>query len=202
MARAGELDLEGLAPILGLLLVGYVLLNYYRDAEATGGASFPGTAPGDPLLDEGLDILDPMQVSPAGVAAIQKREGPPALTPKPDAGNEVIGYGHTIQPGENYSAGINKIQSFSLLQTDLAQTASVINGALMQPVTQNQFDALASLEYDIGAKAFRNSTVVKNINAGNYSGAAQAFALFNKSQGSVNSGLVARRTDEQQQFNS
>ena len=69
------------------------------------------------------------------------------------------------------------------------------------PVNQNQFDALVSLDYNIGVGNFKSSSVVKNLTAGDFAAAAQSFALWNKSGGQVSQGLVNRRNMEIDLFN-
>ncbi len=51
------------------------------------------------------------------------------------------------------------------------------------PLTQNQFDALVSLIYNIGEGNFASSTLLKMLNAGNYRGAADQFLVWDKSKG-------------------
>ena len=65
---------------------------------------------------------------------------------------------------------------------------------------QNQFDAMASLMFNIGETAFANSTVLRKHNAEDFAAAGRAFHLFNKAKGKVNDGLVARRADEARQY--
>jgi lysozyme len=50
------------------------------------------------------------------------------------------------------------------------------------PVTQNQFDALTSLTYNIGKgkEGFGGSTLLKLLNQGDYKGAAEQFHRWNK----------------------
>ncbi len=64
------------------------------------------------------------------------------------------------------------------------------------PTTQNQFDALVSLCYNIGIKALRGSTVMRKHKAGDYLGAARAFVMWNKNDGQVMRGLTRRRLAE------
>ena len=73
----------------------------------------------------------------------------------------------------------------SLLETDTAP---------------HEFDALVSLAFNIGTPRFRTSTVLRCHNAGDRAGAARAFHLWNKAQGSVNQGLVNRRAKEAAQY--
>lgn len=72
---------------------------------------------------------------------------------------------------------------------------------LITPNTaQNEFDAILSLVFNIGVSNFVTSTVRRCHNKGDKAGAARAFHLFNKAQGSVNAGLVNRRADESAQY--
>jgi hypothetical protein len=48
--------------------------------------------------------------------------------------------------------------------------------------------------------AFSNSTVVKRLNNGNYTGAAEALTWWNKAGSKVVNGLVNRRADEKKLF--
>jgi hypothetical protein len=68
------------------------------------------------------------------------------------------------------------------------------------PLTQNQFDALVSLVYNIGQTAFSNSTLLKKLNAKDYQGAADQFLRWNKGGGKVMKGLVRRREAERALF--
>jgi lysozyme len=71
-------------------------------------------------------------------------------------------------------------------------------------VTQNQFDALVSLTYNIGVGAIGGSTLIKKLNAKDYKGAAEQFLVWNK--GRVNGvlqvipGLTNRRIKEKAYF--
>ena len=48
------------------------------------------------------------------------------------------------------------------------------------PLTQNQFDALYSLCFNIGETNFKKSTVVRKLNEKDYQGAADAILMWNK----------------------
>ena len=73
---------------------------------------------------------------------------------------------------------------------------AVTTGVGDAPTTQNQFDAMVSLCYNIGAGNFRKSTVLREHRSANYSQAAKAFLMWNKAGGKVLNGLVARREAE------
>ena len=67
-------------------------------------------------------------------------------------------------------------------------------------ITQNMFDALVSLAYNIGTGALADSSIIRKLKAGDKLGAANAFRLYNKSGGQVLKGLVNRREEERKIF--
>lgn len=69
------------------------------------------------------------------------------------------------------------------------------------PVNDNQFGAMLSLTYNIGITAFTHSTLLKLLNQGDTQGASQQFLVWNKSGGKYVQGLMNRREDEQNLFN-
>lgn len=192
--------------LLTLLLIGagaFAFIYWARNSQAAaaeaGGLNFESTAPAGGVIDQAANILLPMEVSSAGAAFIAANEGFVA-TP---SGEGTIGYGHTIRAGEQFNTPMTQREAVTLLGNDLngaGGVADTINRTVMVPLSQSQFDALASLCYNIGAGAFANSTLVTDLNNYDYQSAADQFAAWNISQGRVNSGLVARRGREQQLF--
>ncbi|MNW08143.1 Lysozyme RrrD [compost metagenome] len=59
---------------------------------------------------------------------------------------------------------------------------------------------MTSLAYNIGAKAFASSTLLRKFNAGDKAGAAAEFPRWNRAGGRVMNGLTNRRLDEQRVF--
>lgn len=142
----------------------------------------------------------PMVISDYGRSFIKKEEGL-TLTIKNDAGHPEIGYGHDIQPGENIRGPINENTANAIFDNDMDETEGVLNSAIEVPVTQNQFDALGSIEFNIGDDAFRKSRLLRLLNSKDYAGASREFSKWVHSQGALNSTLVGRRGREQQMFN-
>lgn len=62
--------------------------------------------------------------------------------------------------------------------------------------TQNQFDALMSFIYNVGAANVAKSTLLRKHIAGDYKGAAKEFARYNRANGRVLAGLIRRRAAE------
>lgn len=115
------------------------------------------------------------------------------------AGVWTIGYGHTggdVWPG----LVITKEWAEWLLEEDLKRFEANVSGYVRVDLTQDQFDALVSFTYNVGAEAFKNSTLLKKLNAGEYEEAADQFLRWNKSKGKVLAGLTNRRKKERALF--
>lgn len=121
----------------------------------------------------------PMKVSDHGINLIKTFEQLRLKAYRDVAGHWTIGYGHLIQSNEHFIS-ITPEQANELLEHDLAPVATALNSAVTVPLTQCQFDALASLVFNIGISAFKTSTLLKLLNAGNYSGAASQFLRWDK----------------------
>lgn len=139
-----------------------------------------------------------MQVSPKGRAAIVRREGGFVLHAYYDTeGVLTIGAGHTgrmAPPPVVSGMTITQDQAEAFLEADLAPVEACLNG-LDVPLGQNQFDALASLAFNIGLERFGSSTLVKELKGANYAAAAQQILLWDKPHS-----IEARRVSEQMQF--
>lgn len=147
-----------------------------------------------------------MQTSSAGRAAIMQREGV-VLTayPDPATGGEpwTIGVGHTSAAGPSKvtkGMKITRAEADQILSRDLRTFEAAVNSAVRVPLSQNEFDALVSLAFNIGSGAFKKSTLVRKLNAGDRKGAADQFLVWNKAGGKVLKGLVNRRKSERLQF--
>jgi lysozyme len=139
-----------------------------------------------------------MKISDAGLELIKSFEGLYLKAYLCPAKVWTIGYGHTlgVMPGDV----ITKDQAEALLRKDLEQFEAVVNRSVSVPITQAQFDSLVSLCYNIGAKAFVTSTLLKKLNAGDYAGAAAEFEKWNKAGGVILPGLAKRRKKERELF--
>lgn len=142
-----------------------------------------------------------MNISSNGVQFIANFEGLRLTAYKavPTEKYYTIGYGHygsDVRQGQT----ITKAKALSMFQNDLKTYVNGVNNSVKVSLTQNQFDALVSLCYNIGVGAFRSSSLVARLNRGDYLGAASEFLLWNKSGGRVLQGLVRRRAAEKALF--
>lgn len=117
-------------------------------------------------------------------------------------GLPTVGIGHLIKAGESYGVGksITLEESRRLFAEDSQWAKNAVNRVVLVPLTQNQFDALCSLCFNIGERAFKNSTMVKKINLLDYKGAARAFLSWVYANGKVSKGLMNRRVKEKALF--
>jgi lysozyme len=116
-----------------------------------------------------------------------------------DARGWSIGYGHYMGPVATQTK-ISLEDALQLLQNDVSLAAYQVAQNVSVPLTQNEFDALCSLAYNIGGGAFASSTLVRLLNSGDKAGAAAQFSRWNQSQGVVLGALVDRRAQEQNVF--
>jgi lysozyme len=75
-----------------------------------------------------------------------------------------------------------------------------VDALVLVDLSAPQMAALASLAYNIGINAFRASTLLRKLNAGDTSGAAREFDKWTRGGGRVLPGLVKRRADERRLF--
>ncbi len=117
------------------------------------------------------------------------------------AGVWTIGYGHTgadVQPGQAITAA----QADALFVSDIARFEKSVSALFADTeLTQNQFDALVSLSWNIGALDRKAPSLVSRVKADPADPAIRAeFVKYSNARvgGKLKqlSGLVARRTDE------
>jgi lysozyme len=115
------------------------------------------------------------------------------------AGKLTIGYGHT---GADVKTGmtITAAEADALLSRDLIAAEMAVSGAVTVPISENQFSALVSFVFNLGAGNFCGSTLLKKLNANDIFGAADEFPRWNKVNGQVLAGLTRRRNAERTLF--
>jgi lysozyme len=148
-----------------------------------------------------------IRTSAAGRKAIAVREGNILTAYLDSVGVLTIGVGHTTAAGPpvvKKGMKITAAESDEILTRDLNGVEADIVRLVKVPLNQNQFDALVSLVFNIGGGAFGGSTLLKKLNARDYSGAADQFLLWDK--GTIGGkkvplkGLTTRRQAERKQF--
>ena len=134
----------------------------------------------------------------AGLDLIKQYEGCRLAAYRCAAGVWTIGYGHTA--GVHSGMTITQAQADAYLQQDIAKFEGYVNNPTYVPITeqlnQNQFDALVSFAFNLGAGNLRK--LCKGRTAAQI---AQAMTQYCKANGKVLAGLRRRRAAEQALFN-
>lgn len=178
-------------------------INAIKQFQIDNGLVSDGVA--GPLTQAKLaaPVTKQMTTSPAGRKLLSVREGNKLKAYQDSIGVWTIGVGHTAAAGLPHpKAGmtITAAESDFILSRDLVQFENGVNKAITVPMSQNEFDALVSLAFNIGLGNFSSSTLVKKMNAGDKTAAADQFLVWNKAGGKVIKGLTTRRKAERAQF--
>lgn len=150
-------------------------------------------------------LWQPTRTSPAGEAVLHHFEGfrhDAYLCP---AGVWTIGYGNTrYEDGSPVRKGdrVTKGRGAELFRNILKGFEDKVSTLVKVDLTQGQFDALVSFAYNVGTGALAKSTLLRKLNSGDYSGAADEFLRWNKAGGRVLAGLTRRREAERELFKS
>lgn len=94
-----------------------------------------------------------------------------------------IGHGSTEYPnGEPIKLGdkIDRKTADLYLQHDLDKFKVGMSKCITAPLSQNEFDAMLSLTYNIGSSAFCSSSIPRKLNAGYYKEACLTILQFDK----------------------
>lgn len=145
-----------------------------------------------------------MKTSANGRKVITEFEGCVLKAYLCSAGVLTIGVGHTSAAGAPVVAKgmvISKAEADEILTRDLGIFEAVVNRLVRVNLNQNQFDALVSFVFNLGEGNFSKSTLLRKLNAGDYAGASDQFAVWNRAGGKVLTGLTKRRRAEATLFN-
>jgi lysozyme len=130
-----------------------------------------------------------MKTNESGLALIRQFESCRLKAYKCPAGVWTIGYGwtHGVKPTDQWT----QAQAEEMLVKGLDQYENAVQSAIgAHSTTSNQFSALVSICYNIGAGNFVKSSMLRHHKAGD------AFLLWNKAGGKVLNGLTKRRQAE------
>jgi len=145
-----------------------------------------------------------MKIGQAGLSLIKEFEGCKLLSYKCPAGVWTIGIGSTRYadgtPVKANQALPNEGAALMLLTKTVAAYEHTVNTVGVE-LTQNEYDALVSLCYNIGSGNFVSSTLVKMLKAGEpKSEVAKQFLRWDKAGGKPLAGLTRRRNAEAELF--
>ena len=151
-----------------------------------------------------------MQLSDEGLALLKSLEGVEREPYRDSAGLLTVGCGHLLTKDE-LSAG--KIQCgetiirwkdgpltddeiTALLNEDTGWAEACVEACVHVPLSQHQYESLVLFAYNIGSNAFRQSTLCRVLNDGNYAAVPTQMARWVHAGGRVVPGLVTRRVRE------
>ncbi len=150
-----------------------------------------------------------MEMSENGQRKLAEWEGFERQTYRDAAGKLTIGVGHLLTRSElssgklwirgvpvRYGAGLTAEQVSEMLGQDLEWAVNAVTEGVEVELGQNQFDALVSFCFNVGAAAFQKSTLLKLLNEGDYEAVAAQLRRWVHCNGAVAPGLVHRREQE------
>lgn len=141
-----------------------------------------------------------MNISDNGIKFIANWEGKRNSVYMDAVGLPTIGIGHLIKKGEVFPKIMTDKEVYDLFRKDIRNFETAINSLVKVKLTQNQYDALVSFTFNCGVGALQQSTLLKKLNAGDYTGASQEFLKWDKANGKPLLGLTRRRTAEKELF--
>jgi lysozyme len=141
-------------------------------------------------------------INKAGADLIKRWEGfslTPYICP---AEKLTVGWGHLISEADavKYAGGITQEQATALFAHDVRIAEGGVTNLITAPLTPNQFAALVSFTFNLGAGRLRASTLRRKLNAGDYDGAAREFDKWVFAGGRKLTGLIRRRAEEKRLF--
>ena len=148
-----------------------------------------------------------LSLSAAALVGIVLHEGysDRAIIPVP-GDVPTIGFGTTS--GVKLGDTITPPQALARALVDVQQFEGAIKTCVTVPLTQNEYDAYVSFAYNVGRRAFCQSTLVKKLNLGDFKGACDELLRWRFFQGKdcalpenrrLCGGLVKRREAEYRQ---
>lgn len=138
------------------------------------------------------------RINKAGLELIKSYESCELVAYQDQVGVWTIGYGHTkgVTPGMT----ITQAQADQFLQDDVEEFEAAVTECVHVNINDNQFSALVSFSFNVGAFALFESTLLKRLNGGKTQEAANEFPRWNKAGGSPALGLTRRRLAERALF--
>lgn len=125
---------------------------------------------------------------------IKKWEGFRATAYNDIGGNATIGWGHRTAATAPHK--VTKAQADRLLQHDALRALECLRASVRVRLFQCEVDALVSLVFNIGCRAFKDSHLLGTINRKDMTMAQHEWLRWDHVNGKEVDGLKARRLDE------
>src|ERR1017187_4481726 len=137
-----------------------------------------------------------MKFSAAGLELLKRSEGFRDRTYLDLAGYPTIGYGHRLLHPESFHKGVTEEQAADILICDVRDAEQSVQRLVKVSLTQGQFDALVDFCFNLGSGKLAESTLLNELNSGQYEAAANQLLRWDHAGGQECAGLKARREAE------
>jgi lysozyme len=145
-----------------------------------------------------------METNDAGLGIIKTCEGFRARPYLDVAGVVTVGFGTTRGwaggPIPLDLAPVTELEAEILLKKDVQSTERFVARLIRVPLSENEFSALVSFTYNVGAGNLQRSTLRMKLNRGHRLDAAGEFPKWRRAGGRIYRGLVRRRMMERDLF--
>ena len=143
-------------------------------------------------------------INDRGIEIVKSFEGL-ALRPYVCAGGvNSVGYGATRSsnsgPIDLGMEAISETEAEALLLRDLESSEGWVSRLIKTALTENQYSALTSFTFNVGAGALQRSTLRMKLNREEYQGAAGEFPKWKFANKRILAGLIRRRAAERSLF--
>jgi lysozyme len=141
---------------------------------------------------------DDLKTSQEGISLIKSFEGCELSAYRCSADVPTIGYGHTAGVSDGDTCTLEEAEQ--MLTEDLVEFENYVKKYVETDLEQNQFDSLVAWVYNLGPKNLSESTLLKELNAGNLEEVPRQMKRWNRAGGQVLDGLIRRREAESRLF--
>ena len=133
-----------------------------------------------------------------GLHLIKRFEGFSRVVYLDSAGLPTIGYGHLIVPPQHHllQNGVTEAEAEILLKQDAFTAERAVSRLINSVINNNQFDALVSFTFNLGAGALQRSTLRHKVNRGEHEQVPAEFMRWVYAGGRKIPGLLRRRLME------
>ena len=146
---------------------------------------------------------------------LERLEGLSNVVYVDSAHKKTIGIGHLLSAEElltskiringqyiDYSLGLTTKQCMDLCMQDLDRYCEAVDSVVIVDLNENQFDALVIFCFNVGIRAFKESTLARLLNQGDYDSVPEQLMRGTKAGGKDSKGLINRRNAEIKLWNS
>jgi lysozyme len=143
-------------------------------------------------------------INDRGIEMVKSFEGLALSSYTCAGGVNSVGYGSTVsRTGGLFNLDmepISEAEAEALLIRDLESSEGWVRRLIKTALTENQYSALTSFTFNVGAGALQRSTLRMKLNRSEYQDAAEEFPKWRIAGGRILAGLVRRRAAERALF--